>query len=406
LTRSLSLDREENGHHHERNLTHLQVVNVMACEWGIRQAKTTTIATLKYCDYDHGLNFLVIFSGHLFVISVTSLLFSSTRVQHHFVNPCTSSMAILRLGPVFATSRSGRRASAFRFSPYKRPLKQALPTKPLSKPELCTEEESHHRNSNRNDMDGGIQVPQGRLFLNDFEKIDLGNPPSDHIQGLGTEAEPFYFLPDNSAVKLTRNGLFSATNKSHPEDEGEHLLSLSRDTNCQKYASNSSEGEPFFTSIYNLNFVKTFGDLPLNPFENSISEITGDVPYLRFSGPFKDGHIIALEERRYCCSPEPISPERGGRLDDTQNIMAGELEDLVRTSPKQTGVCTDVGGIDEGYCSKEREKATGKAKEGHLVSRCVPEIKSPCEPYKNVEPRDLEYGNGVGESGHSRYHRY
>jgi hypothetical protein len=179
LTRSLSLDREENGHHHERNLTHLQVVNVMACEWGIRQAKTTTIATLKYCDYDHGLNFLVIFSGHLFVISVTSLLFSSTRVQHHFVNPCTSSMAILRLGPVFATSRSGRRASAFRFSPYKRPLKQALPTKPLSKPELCTEEESHHRNSNRNDMDGGIQVPQGRLFLNDFEKIDPGSPLSD-----------------------------------------------------------------------------------------------------------------------------------------------------------------------------------------------------------------------------------
>jgi hypothetical protein len=152
--------------------------------------------------------------------------------------------------------------------------------------------------------------------------------------------------------------------------------------------------------------VKTFDDLPLNPFGNSISETTGDVPYLRFSGPFKDGHIIALEERRYCCSPEPISPERGGRLDDTQNIMAGELEDLVRILPKWTGVCTDVGGIDEGYGSKEREKATGKAKEGHLVSRCLPEIKSPCEPYNNVEPRDLEYDNGVGESGHSRYYRY
>ena len=34
LTRSLSLNREENGHYHESNLTHLQVVNVMACEWG------------------------------------------------------------------------------------------------------------------------------------------------------------------------------------------------------------------------------------------------------------------------------------------------------------------------------------------------------------------------------------
>jgi len=398
-TRSLFLDREENGHCHESNLTHLQVVNVMACEWGIRQAKNTTIATLKYCDYDHGTNLLVIFSGHLIVILVTSLLFSSTKVQQRFVNPRTWSMAILRLEPVIATSRFDRRASTSRFSPYKRPVKQASPTKPLSKPELCTGEESHHRNSNRNDMDGGIQVPQGRLFLNNFEKIDPGS-------GLSTKAEPFYFLPDNSAVKLTRNGPFSATNKSHPADKGEHLLSLSRDTNSQKYASNSSEGEPFFTSIYNLNFVKTFDDLPLNPFENSISEITGDVPYLRFSGPFKEGHIIALEERRYCCSPEPISPERGGRLDDTQNIMAGELEDLVRTSPKQTGVCTDVGGIDEGYCSKEREKATGKAKEGRLASRCLPEIKSRCEPSKNVEPHDLEYGNGVGESGHSRYHRY
>jgi hypothetical protein len=272
-----------------------------------------------------------------------------------------------------------------------------------TKPGLCSEEESHRSNSHGSDLDGGIRISERRLFLSNFKKIDPENPLSDHIQGLGTKAEPFYFLSDNSAVTVTRNDSFPATNQSHPADEEEHLLSFSRETNCQKYASNSSEGGPFFTSIYNLNFVKTFDDLPLNPFENSISEITGDVPYLRFSGPFKEGHIIALEERRYCCSPEPISPERGGRLDDTQNIMAGELEDLVRTSPKQTGVCTDVGGIDEGYCSKEREKATGKAKERHLVSRCLPEIKSPCEPSKNVEPRDLEYGNGVGESGHSRY---
>jgi hypothetical protein len=62
-----------------------------------------------------------------------------------------------------------------------------------------------------------------------------------------------------------------------------------------------------------------------------------------------------------------------------------------------------MGGIDEGYCS--REKAIGKAKEGNLVSRYLPEIKSPFEPYKKVELRNLEYGNGVGESGHSRYYR-
>jgi hypothetical protein len=80
-----------------------------------------------------------------------------------------------------------------------------------------------------------------------------------------------------------------------------------------------------------------FGHLPSTLFENSVSEITGDLLYLRFSGPFKEGHIISLEEKRYCCSPKPISPERGGCLDDTQNIIAGELEGLVRSSPKWRG---------------------------------------------------------------------
>jgi hypothetical protein len=297
--------------------------------------------------------------------------------------------------------RLDREASAFRFSPYKRPVKQVIGH---TKPELCSEEESHRSNSHGSDLDRGIQASERRPFVGIFEKIDPENPLSDGMQGLGTEAEPIYFVSDNSAVKVIQNDSFPTTNRSHPADDGEHLLGLSRKTSCQKCASTSSEGEPFFTSIYNLNFVKTFDDLPLNPFDNSISEVTGDAPYLRFSGPLKDGHIIALEERRYCRSPEPISPERGGRLDDTQNIMAGELKDLVRTSPKQTGVCTDVGSIDEGYCS--REKATGKAKEENLVSRCLPEIKSPCVLYKKVEPRDLEYSNGVGESGNSRYYGY
>jgi hypothetical protein len=240
-------------------------------------------------------------------------------------------MAILRLGPVLITRRLDREASAFRFSPYKRPVKQVVGS---TRPGLCSEEESDHSNSHGSDLDGTIQVSERRLSVRGFgfEKIDPDNPLSDHIQGLGTKAEPFYFLSDNSAVKVTRNDSFPATEKSHPADDGEHL-GVPRKTSGYKYPSSFSEGAPFFTSIYNLNFVKTFDDLPLNLFDNNISEITGDVPYLRFSGPFKDGHIIGLEERRYCCSPEPISSERGS-LDDTQNIVAAELEDLVRTSPK------------------------------------------------------------------------
>lgn len=228
-------------------------------------------------------------------------------------------MAILRLSPVLITRRLDREVSAFRFSPYKRPVKQVVGP---SKPELCSEEESHCSNSHGSDLDRGIQASERKPFVGGFEKFDPENPLSDDLQGLGTKAEPFYFLSENSAIKVTQNDSFPATNKSHPAEDRAHLPGLSRNSNFQKYASSSFEGEPFFTSIYDLNFVRTFDDLPLNPFDNSISDVTGDALYLRFSGPFKDGHIIALKERRYCCSPEPISPERGGRLDDTQNIMA------------------------------------------------------------------------------------
>ncbi|RDL39560.1 uncharacterized protein BP5553_03900 [Venustampulla echinocandica] len=48
-----------------------------------------------------------------------------------------------------------------------------------------------------------------------------------------------------------------------------------------------------------------------------------------YSGPLgQDAHTIDPIEGRYCQSPEPISRERGGDLDPTQSIKAGELEDM------------------------------------------------------------------------------
>jgi len=65
----------------------------------------------------------------------------------------------------------------------------------------------------------------------------------------------------------------------------------------------------------------------VNPYNNSITYTTGDLPNLLYTGPFGfRAHILPAEQMRFCSTPEPISRQRGGDLDRTQMMVAGELK--------------------------------------------------------------------------------
>jgi hypothetical protein len=170
-------------------------------------------------------------------------------------------MATQRLTPILATPRFDGQVRAFRFSPYKRPVKQPFRPKRLSKPRPCSEGEPLHSRPHRSIINEDFQASGCRLFHGDFKYSDPESPLPD-IQGPRTKTRPFYFLPDNSTVNKTRKVPFSATKKSHPANNEEPLLSLSRNIDCQKYPSTPFEGEPFFISFYNLNRVNMFLTFP------------------------------------------------------------------------------------------------------------------------------------------------